>query len=153
MSSVSYQYQHMVERIVPHLRNNKNLPFTIPLYNCPSKNPHCKQHHGEVVLRKYIKKNDMWHIEYYSIHENHITFERDHDVDIIKKHLKKSFKKRLLTGEDIVHLLPYHNKCLVIRLSEQENQMFITDSKKLNLSMSDYIRKRLKLDLIRDQKS
>jgi hypothetical protein len=135
-----------VNIILDTLKNNRQFPIKIPTVNCPNRDPRCKKHHGEYVISKYDKKTNRFFVRSYSVHKEnyleswfHSSKVKDMFISCLQK--RKFTIPKLLVIVNISH--SYRKKVLGLRFTEQEYKKIVKRSKKANLSLYDYARKKI----------
>lgn len=135
-----------VNIIIETMKKEKQFPIAIPTVNCPNRDSKCKLHHGEYLITKYDKKNDRFFVRSYSVHKDNFLeswFPTIKVTDIFMRCLmKKKFTvPKLLEIVNITHT--FRKKVMGLRFTEQEYKKIVRKSKKANLTVYDYARKKI----------
>jgi len=145
----------LVDLLVYSFKHGKNLPFLIKTKNCPTRKKYCKRHHGEIVVTEYKKDTNKFHCDYYGVHERKVIFQFDQSEDVLKKIFKKYLRVQtkknreknepLMLVRDIKKIVGKIDRPIVqrFRVNKKERERLLTDAKKKDVSVGDFIRLKL----------
>ena len=135
-----------VVMFVDSLKNPKNLPYKIVRFKCPDRKKICRKRHGEIVIKKYDRKQDQFLLDYYGVHERKVEFTFWQNIRTVKKFMLQSIKKRLITVPEIRKKLVrdsyFRDHLIGLRFTETEMRIIEKKAKKKNLKVYDYLRLR-----------
>ena len=155
MKSGNRPAEEYVGLLIETFKKNRNLPYAIKSgSSCPDKKKNCRKKHGEVIVKEYDKKQKKFHVLYYSVHTRKPDFVWWQDQKTLKEMILKTTKKlsygrkHLLRIKELKKLLgSKKNRRLTemirIRLTILEKENLIAKSKKKDMKLSDYVRKKL----------
>lgn len=147
--------EEYIDLLIESFKRNKNLPYQIKTgSSCPDKKKNCKKKHGDIVVKEYDKNNGKFHVFHYAIHQTKSVFDWWQEEKVIKEIIKKSTikfsygKKPLLRIKELKKILNKNsnrwlNERLMIRMTTEEKKKLITNSKRNDLKLSEYVRKKL----------
>lgn len=155
MKSGNRPADEYVDLLIDTFKKNRNLPYAIKSgSSCPDKKKNCRKKHGEVIVKQYDGKQKKFHVLYYSVHTRKPVFVWWQDQKTLKQMILKTTKKfsygkkpllrikelKKLIGNKKNRILSEHIR---IRTTIQEKENLIAKSKKKNMKLSDYVRKKL----------
>lgn len=156
MKSRRSQVDSIIKLLILSFKNNKNLPFVIPTMICPDErktNKKCRKKHSEIVVDRYNKNDNTFHLLYYGTHVSSVQFEYDQDEDTVFSMIRKKVINRKYAGKKLIQLKNLkkilkttkiiRNKRIQVRFSDAEYSSIISKSKRRNLDKSEYIRMEL----------
>lgn len=144
-----------IDILVESFKRNKNLPYKIKSGSaCPSKKKNCRKKHGEIIIKKYDRKEKKFHVFHYTIHDPKPVFDWWQDELKIKEMILNQNKKMSYGKKPLMRLIDikktlnhegrnYLSERIEMRISLKEKEILRIIAKKKGMKISDYIREKL----------